>query len=444
MSPSHPGRFAQLRELSGTSFFPIGFLARLPVSMCVIGVLTLSTEVTRSYAVAGLAAGATGAGAALGGPLLGYLADRLRQRWVMFVAALINASVIVIFIALCLGGAEGPHFNSELQPWLVVAAFGIGASSPQVGPLARVRWMALTGRSPGQTKERSLETALSYESTADELTFVLGPALVGILASWVAPWFPLAVATVLTLGFVTSFAFHPTEAVVSNHRSGGTRAPEPRSVAHELSVNSAGATTSRGGLRSQLVFRLGVAVAGMVALGTFFGSAQTSLSAFTGTVAADSGGSSLTGLLYSAQGLSSAIAALSVAFWPSTFAVRWRWLAAGTLLAVSAPALLVPNTLPGMALVLFMTGIPIGPALVSMFSVASSVGPRRWLGTIMTLMSSGLVAGTALGNAIAGPLATAQGYHGAFLTPVCAAIALCCCSIVNVVLARPSRNRVLS
>lgn len=77
--------------------------------------------------------------------------------------------------------------------------------------MARVRWMALTTRNlPSARKARSstkdvagteaevpasgsrsvaasradLDTALSYESTADEITFVLGPALVGILASW--------------------------------------------------------------------------------------------------------------------------------------------------------------------------------------------------------------------------------------------------------------------
>ncbi|MDD0858672.1 hypothetical protein NHF46_14850 [Arthrobacter alpinus] len=48
-----------------------------------------------------------------------------------------------------------------------------------------------------------MDTALSLEGTADEVTFVLGPALVGLLASLLAPWLPLVLAAVMTAVLVS-------------------------------------------------------------------------------------------------------------------------------------------------------------------------------------------------------------------------------------------------
>ncbi len=52
------------------------------------------------------------------------------------------------------------------------------------------------------------------------------------------------------------------------------------------------------------------------------------------------------------------------------------------------------------------------------------MAPRRWLGTVMTALASGIVAGTAIGASIAGSLAQNQGYHQAFIVPVVAAFLL--------------------
>ena len=210
--PRTRGRYARLPLLAGRSFIPIGLFARLPLAMLTVGALTLVTAVTGSYAVGGLSAGAVGIGSALGAPVLGALADRRGQRPVLVFAAVFNtvAVVALIFAAYLIPGGQDP---AAALP-VLLAAFVAGASCPQVGPLARVRWMALTSRGGRQADPADLDTALSYESTADELTFVLGPALVGILASLIAPWLPLALAAVLTITLVPAFAVHPTHLAV--------------------------------------------------------------------------------------------------------------------------------------------------------------------------------------------------------------------------------------
>ena len=207
-APSKGGRFARLPLLAGRSFIPLGLFARLPLAMLTVGALTLATAVTGSYAVGGAVAGAVGMGSALGAPVLGACADRLGQRPVLLFTAILNAvAVVALIIAAYLvpsGSAPG-----AIIPVLVIA-FVAGVSCPQVGSLARVRWMALTSRGGPKADATDLDTALSYESTADELTFVLGPALVGILASLIAPWLPLALAAALTITLVPAFAVHPT------------------------------------------------------------------------------------------------------------------------------------------------------------------------------------------------------------------------------------------
>ena len=219
-------RLSRLPELAGRGFIPLGLFARLPLAMLTVGTLTLVTSVSGSYAVGGTSAGAVGIGSAIGAPVLGALADRFGQRPVLVVSAILNALAVLALIATAYAvpGADG----STLP--VLAAAFVAGVSCPQVGPLARVRWMALTsaGNRPGSGKD--LDTALSYESTADELTFVLGPALVGILASLIAPWLPLALAAALTVTLVPAFAVHRTHLSVP-------RRPVPRKTAERKTAD---------------------------------------------------------------------------------------------------------------------------------------------------------------------------------------------------------------
>jgi MFS family permease len=407
--PRAGGRFARLPLLAGRSFIPLGLFARLPLAMLTVGALTLVTAVTGSYAVGGVSAGAVGIGSALGAPVLGALADRLGQRPVLVVAAVLNAFAVValIFAAYLIPGGQDIATASPV----LAAAFVAGASCPQVGPLARVRWMALASQGSRDENAADLDTALSYEGTADELTFVLGPALVGILASLIAPWLPLALAAALTITLVPAFAVHPTHQAVIRTPA-RTAAVAARSKARRKAMPA--------GQRAAGTAAVALPVLAMVCMGTFFGSTQTSLSSFSASFA----GSELAGLLYAVMGLSSAATALSVAYWPQRFTPTARWLACAALMAGFALLLLLPATALPMILVLLVLGLPVGPLMVTVFAIGGLVAPAGRLGTVMTALASGIVAGTALGSSIAGQLAQAGGYTAAFIVPVYAAAAL--------------------
>lgn len=402
------GRFARLPQLAGRSFLPLGLFARLPLAMLTVGALTLVTAVSGSYAVGGAAAGAVGIGSALGAPVFGALADRLGQRNVLLAAAFFNAAAVT---ALLLAAYLVPDIRDMTGAVpVLVAALVAGASCPQVGPLARVRWMALSSTAAGSGPE-DLDTALSYESTADEVTFVLGPALVGVLASLVSPLLPLAIAAALTLTLVPAFAVHPTHLAVPR--------PPARCAAASAAARER-RRTSTSGQRAAAVAVIALPVLAMVCMGTFFGATQTSLSSFAASFAT----AELAGLLYAVMGLSSAAAALSVAYWPRRVSVHTRWLACAGLMAALALLLLLPSTALPMIVVLLVLGLPVGPLMVTVFAIGGMVAPEGKLGTVMTALASGIVAGTAVGSAVAGQLAQASGYTAAFLVPVAAASAL--------------------
>lgn len=387
-------RYTVLPRLAGPGFIPIALIARLPLAMLTIGTLTLASVASGSYALGGLAAGAVGIGAALGAPVLGWLADRNGQRLTVLVAGLANAGAMAAILAAC----YPPGGLREGEPSAVLAAaLTAGLTTPQVGPLARARWMALTERRALRELER--DAAFSYEGTADEVTFVLGPALVGALAAFVAPWLPLAVAAALTAVFVTAFALHPTA----------------ESVRHSSVRPARDASARSGGWAVVLI-----PICAMLAMGSFFGGTQTALTAFAGSLGAAEAG----GLLYAALGLTSAAAALSVAGWSARFTLPARWSVSAALLLGAGFLLFVPSGLASMTVVMLVLGVPVGPIMVTVYAIGGRLAPAGRVGTVMTALASGIVAGVAVGAGTAGALAESGGASAAFAVPIVAAAAL--------------------
>src|SRR5690606_31846410 len=147
-------------------------------------------------------------------------------------------------------------------------------------------------------RARTISSTMAYESAADETVFVIGPFVVGILASTLAP---LVGAAALTLLFVGAFALHPSGRHVSAARGAdGAALSAPREL-----------------FRARLL----VGVAGAFGVGSFFGTMLTSLTSFM----AGRDASDRAGLLYGVMGIGSAALALGVALMPTRFSLRARW-----------------------------------------------------------------------------------------------------------------------
>ena len=121
-------RLAELRRMTGTWFFVVSFIARLPVAMNVVGVLTL-VSVERDLAEAGLVSAALGLASGVGGPIVGAIADRAGQRRVLIIVAVLHALLLVGLVVVVYADA----------PLGVLVAAGVlaGATIPPASPLAR-------------------------------------------------------------------------------------------------------------------------------------------------------------------------------------------------------------------------------------------------------------------------------------------------------------------
>lgn len=397
-----------LIRLAGLPYFVIAFVARLPFAMMVVGVLTVVVTARGSLSLGGITSAAVGLGTALIGPFLGAAADRYGQRPVLIASAVLNAIMLAVFAVVVYSPLD--------QALVLLSAFAIGATAPQVSPMSRSRLVTIIDdRMPQAQRARTTSATMSYESAADETVFVFGPFIVGALASLITPWAPIALASALTLIFVGAFALHPTARHVSAARGADGSAPSPAS---EL-------------FRPVLL----VVVIGIFGVGLFFGSMLTSLTSFM----ADRGAAEQAGLLYGVMGIGSAILALGVAWLPPRFTLHARWLAFGAVLLGGSVLVANASDITTMTIALALLGIGIGPTLVTLYSLGAARSPLGRSATVMTMLGSGVVVGQAAAAAITGELAESAGTGPALLMPLVSAAIVVVAGVANRLLSPPLR-----
>ncbi|PKI92753.1 MFS transporter [Actinomycetales bacterium SN12] len=389
-----------LLRLTGIPYFVIAFIARLPFAMMVVGVLTMVVTVRGSLSLGGLTSAAVGLGTALVGPFLGAAADRWGQRPVLLLCGVLNAAMLAVFALIVYAPAA--------DAVVLASAFTIGATAPQVSPMSRSRLVTIIAeRMPEMQRARTTSATMSYESAADETVFVFGPFLVGILASFIAPWAPIAIASALTLLFVGAFALHPTGRHVSVERDSDGRAP---SSVREL-------------FRPALL----VVVIGIFGIGLFFGAALTALTSFM----ADRGAAEQAGLLYGVMGVGSAVLALAVAWLPPRFTLHARWMVFAAILVAGSALFATAESVPAMIIALALVGIGVGPTIVTQYSLGAARSPRGRSATVMTMLGSGIVVGQAAAAAGTGAIAESAGTQLALVLPLVAASIVLLAGVVN-------------
>ncbi|RZU32501.1 MFS transporter [Blastococcus saxobsidens] len=394
---------------AGLSYFPLAFVARLPFAMMIVGVLTLVVAERGSVTLGGLNSAFAGLGTALAGPLLGAVVDRFGQRRVLVPVGLTNAALLGVFPLVVAGTAAD----------VVVLALSvlIGASAPQIAPMSRTRLMAIIRRSvQPDRREKVLSGTMAYESAADEMVFIVGPFLVGLLATAIAPWVAIAGASALTFVFVTAFALHP-----SGRLHQGTNETH----------------TEQAPARELVRFKLLTVVVGTLGVGLFFGATLTSL---TGFLAADGDGDSA-GLLYGIMGIGSAVLALGTAALPQRFALRARWLAFGSLLLAGALLYANAGSVTGLVVALAILGCGVGPTLVTLYSLAAAHSPAGRSATTMTMLGSAIVVGQALTSAVTGLVVDRLGPDAALAAPSLAAAIVVAAAVAHTASTRRDARR---
>ncbi|MBT2676999.1 MFS transporter [Streptomyces sp. ISL-14] len=370
-----PSPYRALFAAPGTKrFTAAGFLGRMPLSMMGIGVVTMVSQLTGRYGLAGALSATIALSAAVAGPQVSRLVDQYGQRRVLRPATLISlvAGAVLLFAA---------HYG--WPDWvLFVACVGIGCV-PSVGAMTRARWAALYRETP------QLHTAYSFESVIDEVCFIFGPIIsIGLSTAWFPEAGPLLAGCFLAVGVFWLTAQRATEP-----------APHPRE--------------QRGGSSALRAPGLQVLVATFVATGAIFGSVDVVTVAFADEQG-HKGAASVVLALYAAG---SCAAGLVFGLLRFKGAPEPRWLLGICAMAVSMIPLLLVGNLPLLAVALFASGMAVAPTMITTMSLIEKHVPRAQLTEGMTWVSTGLAVGVALGSSAAGWVIDAAGADAGYGVP---------------------------
>ncbi|MER5622566.1 MFS transporter [Streptosporangium sp. NPDC002544] len=366
------GPYRGLFSTPGVKGFVIaGFFGRMPMSMLGIGIVLLIEALTDSYATAGAVAATVSVSYAVAAPLSGRLVDRFGQARIVIPLTLAHGATLTGLMLCAEFGA--PRWT------LFATGIAVGATALSLGSLVRARWSHLLG---GTAR---LHTAFSFESVADEVIFVAGPALVTALATMINPYAGLIVA--LTCTIVGTIAFGLQR---------GTEPPvRPREERSGTPITIPGVA-----LMSCAFLAMG-AVFGSVDLVTVaFAEEQGAKPAAGLLLASFAGGSLVSGLWYGARQ------------W--TVSLRGRFIGSLAVFAVG----LTPITLIGdvrvMAGALFLAGLAISPTVITGYSLTEQLVPAHLLTEGMAWISTSVGFGVAIGAWAGGRLTDAFGASNAY------------------------------
>lgn len=397
------GAMAGYKALPGIASWSqliLAVFARIPAAMIPLGVMVAFTQSTGSIATGGLATGFLSIATAIFSPLIGQWVDRHGQRLVLSIIAPIHALTLVALFFAALSGMAG----TALFALCAVA----GASMIPIGSFTRSRWSMIA------TNSRDLETAFSYESTVDELVFVLGPAFVGIAAAAAMSAAPLGVAAILVILAVVPFALtSPTRTAATAHIEVDQQQPQPRTRPSILTSLS----------------RVAPALIIMACIGMFFGASQAAIT----DRAAQLGSPDAAGLVYALMGVGSAAMALLAVAIPASVSLSTRVTIGGAGMALFTLLTLLQGDLFTTGVMLLMTGLFLGPTLVTAFTAAERLAPRGGMSVAMTSLQASLTVGVSIGSSIGGALAQSNGASAAYWFAAAVPVIIV---VVGVVLAR--------
>ncbi|MFF5103213.1 MFS transporter [Streptomyces sp. NPDC000134] len=361
---ARPSYAAVLRVPHARGAFLAALPARLSYGTVALALMLTVTRATGSYTVAGTVMALFGATGVLLSPCRAALVDRHGPRRALLPMALLYA------VLLCVLAAAGSAPGTPAAVLAATAALA-GACTPPLGPTMRAVWAALL------PDRGLLQRAYSLDGVAEELLFVTGPLLVGVVVGVAAPAAGVLLSAALVAAGTLAFVLSPaTDALRPAGRAGKPGAPASPRRGTGRALRQPVLVAAAVGLTLSGVELLVVAFAGHRHLGD---------SAVAWVLAALSAGSAAGGLLNGAV------------TWSAPARVRLPFLAGGFGLAVAAAGFAPgPGTLVA---ALVCAGLFVAPALTTTYLIADEAaepGFRVRAGAwVNTAVNAGMSAGAA-------------------------------------------------
>ena len=347
-----------MRKPHALSTVGFGALGRIPMAMNTVAIVFLVSDARDSFALAGLTSAFYTLSGAIFSPRVGKLADQYGTRSVLLPVTAINAVATLGLL----------YFVDHSTIGLLALASVCGATFPNIGSYTRTRW----SRSIEDQKE--LGSALSLESVFDETAFVVGPAFAGFLLSLYGSHSPLLAGIFfLVIGGVGL-------ALTSTDHGGFARVHDDH---------------TRGILAIPYVKSL---LLSLIALGLLFGSNFVVIIA----VAKEAGRVSEGGLWVGLYPIGSTISGFIYGFihWKISSSIRYTVSLA--VMTVCTSGILFFRDLDTIVFWIIISGVAIGPALISANAYMKELVPLSRLNEAFAFVSAALSIGITIGSTSAG------------------------------------------
>jgi MFS family permease len=359
------------------NFVLAGMIARMPISMTGIGVITMLSQLKGGYALAGAVAATFALATAFCAPQVSRLVDRFGQRRILPVSALIGGGALLLLL-LCT--------RLQAPNWTLFIFAALAGCMPSMSAMVRARWTEIYRGQP------QLQTAYALESVLDEVCFIVGaPLSVGLCVTLFPEAGPLAGLLMLAIGVTAFVAQRSTEPSVHPY--------EPH---HQGSI-----------IRStdmQLLLLL------MTAMGVIVGVIDVVSVAF----AQQQGQPAAASIVLSVYGIGSFLSGIAFGAMRSKLPLPQLFLYGGVATAVTTLPLLLASNIFGLSLAVFVAGLFFSPTLIVAMALIERIVPPAKLTEGLTWLVTGLSIGVAVGAAGSGWLVDAFGARSGFWLAIAA------------------------
>ncbi|CCO45128.1 conserved membrane hypothetical protein [Vibrio nigripulchritudo SOn1] len=364
--------YKELFSTPGTMAFSVsGLIARMPISMTAIGIITMLSQLRDSYWLAGMVAATFTLTMALIAPQVSRAVDKYGQSRILPVATTISV-VSLLALLLCT--------YYRMPDWTLFVCAVCSGCMPSMPAMVRARWTEIYR---GSSK---LHTAYSFESVLDEVCFIIGPPLsVGLSVTLFPEAGPLQSIVFLVVG-VSIFVMQ--------------KSTEP------LIHNEAG-QSSESALKPLPMKML---VLALVSLGTIVGAIDVISVAF-----ADAKGEPVSAsIVLSVYAIGSCLAGLAFGTLKFKVSLPKQFLIASFATAGMTIPLLFVNSIVTLSLSVFIAGIFFAPTMIIAMGLVENIVSSSKLTEGLTWMITGLGVGVSMGAALSGWVIDEYGVQGGF------------------------------
>ena len=374
--------YADIFQIPGAwRFSAAGVIGRMPMSMLGLGTVLLISSSTGKYGVAGTVSAVGSLGNAFSVPSIARLVDSRGQRRVLIPLLTVFAIAVAGLVAAV---------ELHLPTWTFYAPGAIaGATMPSLGAMVRSRWSTLLAGSP------RLHAAYSFESVADELCFIIGPAAVTVLATEVYPAAGIGVAAVLCVAGTLWFA--------------AQRGTEPAPHVRTTEPPRAARRPARGVFLRHREGAAAPVLAVLVPVYLLLGAMFVSIDLSTVSFAQHFGHKPLAGFILGTYALGSATGG----FWYGSrqwrASVQNRFAVTLTLTVIGVATFWAQPNLVTLTCGIYLCGLTIAPTLIAGFSLLEAQARPGRRTEAMSWLSSGIGVGVAVGASVVGFILDAHG-----------------------------------